>query len=83
VSGELPGAERQRCAVHFERNILAHMSASSKAEGADDLRAIFKVRREKTAKALTKEFVELYWKHFPKALTAFEAGIEDALTYLH
>jgi putative transposase len=83
VSGELPGAERQRCAVHFERNILAHMSASSKAEGADDLRAIFKVRREKTAKALAEQFVELYGKRFPKAVTAFEAGIGDTLTYLH
>jgi putative transposase len=33
VSGELPGAEWQRCAVHFERNILAHVPASSMAEG--------------------------------------------------
>lgn len=83
VSGELPGAEWQRCAVHFECNILAHVPASWMAEVAQDLRAIFKVRREKTAKALAKEFVERYGKRFPKALTAFEAGIGDALTYLH
>jgi len=27
--------------------------------------------------------VKLYGKRFPKAITAFEAGIGDALTYLH
>jgi putative transposase len=25
VAGELPGAEWQRCAVHFQRNVLAHV----------------------------------------------------------
>jgi putative transposase len=80
---ELPGAQWQRCAVHFERNVLAHVSTTSMAEVAQDLSAIFKVRRVKTAKALAEEFVELYGKRFPKAVTVFEAGIEDALTYLH
>jgi putative transposase len=82
VSGELPGAKWQRCVVHFERNVLAHVPASSMAEVAEDLKAIFKVRREKTALALSEEFVELHGKRFPKAVSVFEAGIGDALTYL-
>ena len=82
VFGELPGAEWQRCVVHFERNVLAHVPASSMAEVAEDLKAIFKVRREKTARALAEEFAELYAKRFPKAVSVFEAGIEDALVYL-
>ena len=82
VSGELPGAEWQRCTVHFERNILAHVPASSMAEVGQDIKAIFKVRRKKTAEALAEEFLELYGKRFPKAVSVFEAGIEDALTYL-
>ncbi|MDQ3589220.1 MAG: IS256 family transposase [Actinomycetota bacterium] len=82
VSGELPGAEWQRCTVHFERNILAHVPSSSMAEVAQDIKAIFKVRRAKTAKALAEEFVELYGKRFSKAVAVFEVGIEDALTYL-
>jgi putative transposase len=82
VSGELPGAGWQRCAVHFERNVLSHVPASEMSEVADDLKAVFKVRREKTARALAEEFVELYAKRFPKAISVFEAGIEDALTYL-
>ena len=82
VSGELPEAGWQRCVVHFERNVLSHVPASEMSGVADDLKAIFKVRRGKTARALAEEFVELYAERFPKAISVFEAGIEDALTYL-
>ena len=82
VAGELPGVKWQRCIVHFERNVLAHVPASSTAEVAEDLKVIFKVRRQKNAWALAEEFVELHGKRFPKAVSVFEAGIEDALSYL-
>jgi putative transposase len=82
VAGELPGTEWQRCVVHFERNVLAHVPASEMGEVAEDLKAIFKVRREKTARELAKGFVELYGSRFPKAVSVFEAGIDDALSYL-
>jgi putative transposase len=82
VSGELPGVEWQRCIVHFERNVLSSVPASEMSEVAEDLKAIFKVRREKTARALAEEFVELYANRFPKAVSVFERGIDDALTYL-
>jgi putative transposase len=68
--------------VHFQRNVLAHVPASSVEEVAEDLKAIFKVRRQKTALALAEEFVELYGGRFPKAICVFEAGIADALVYL-
>ncbi len=82
VFGELPGVGWQRCVVHFERNVLSHVPASSMAEVAEDLRAIFKVRRQKSALALAEGFVELHGGRFPKAASVFEAGISDALTYL-
>jgi transposase-like protein len=82
VAGELPGVEWQRCIVHFARNVLAHVPASAMSEVAEDLKAIFKVRREKTAKRLVEEFVEMYEKHYPKAVSVLEAGIGDSLTYL-
>jgi putative transposase len=82
VAGELAGVDWQRCVAHFERNVLAHVPSSSMAEVAQDLKAIFKVRRRKTAEALAEEFVSLYEKSYPKAVSVFEAGIEDALTYL-
>jgi putative transposase len=52
------------------------------AEVAQDLKAIFKVRRQKTAKALAEEFIELYSGRLTKAVSVFEAGIEEALSYL-
>jgi putative transposase len=82
VAGELPGVEWQRCTVHFQRNVLAPVPAQAMGEVAEDLKAIFKVRREKTAKALAEEFVSLYEKRYPKAVSVFEAGVGDALTYL-
>ncbi len=82
VFGELPGARWQRCVVHFERNVPSHVPPNSMAEVAEDLSAIFKVRSEKTARTLPEEFMEIYSKRLPKAVSVFEAGIEDALTYL-
>jgi putative transposase len=83
VAGELPGAQWQRCVVHFERNVLSSVPATEMREVAEDLKAIFKVRRQRTARSLAEEFVELYGGRFPKAVSVFEAGIEDALTYLN
>jgi Transposase, Mutator family len=83
AAGELPGVGWQRCVVHFERNVLSHVPASSMSEVAQDLKAVFKVRRKKTARALAEAFVELlYGKRFPRAVAVFEAGIDGALSYL-
>jgi putative transposase len=83
VAGELPGVHWQRCVVHFERNVLSSVPAGAMSEVAEDLKAIFKVRRQRTAQALAKGFIELYGKRFPKAVSVFETGIGDALTYLN
>ena len=48
--------------VHFGRNVLSGVPASEMSEVAEDLKAVFKVRREKTARTLAEEFVELYAK---------------------
>ncbi len=82
VFSELPGVDWQRCVVHFERNVLSHVPTTSMEEVAHDLKAIFKVRREKSARALAEEFIEFYGKRFPRAVAVFEAGIDDALSYL-
>jgi putative transposase len=82
IFGELPGVEWQRCIVHLERNVLSHVPASTVGEVAEDLKAIFKVRRQKTAWTLAEEFVALYEERFPKAVSVFQAGIEHSLTYL-
>ncbi len=83
VAGELPGAQWQRCAVHCERNVLAHVPTSSMAEVVQDLEAtdLQGKEGEETARALAEEFVEPYGKRSPKAVSVvFEAGIVDALS---
>ena len=52
--------------VHLQRNVLAHVPAAAMTEVSENLSAIFKVRRKKTALALAEEFVDLYGKRFPK-----------------
>src|SRR4051812_15781262 len=67
--GELAGADWQRRGgVHFERNVLSHVPSSSMLEVGEDIKAIFKVRREKTARTLAEEFVELYGGVFRRRL---------------
>ena len=73
-----PDSTTQASIVRFERNVLAHVPAFSMGEAAEDLKAIFKVRRENTARALAKEFVELYGERFSKAVSVFEAGVNSA-----
>jgi len=82
VYSELPGVDWQRCVVHFERNVLSPVPTTSMEEVAHDLKAIFKVRRQKSARALAEEFIEFYGKRFPRAVAVFEAGIDEALSYL-
>jgi len=61
VAGELPGVEWQRYVVDFERNVLTSVPAGAMGEVAEDLKAFFKVKRSKTARALAEGFVER-WK---------------------
>jgi putative transposase len=65
-----------------EERALTRAGVLDVSEVAEDLSAIFKVRREKTAEALAEEFDSLYEKSYPNAVSVFEVGIKDALTYL-
>lgn len=82
VATELPGVAWQRCVVHFERNVLAHVPEQAKAEVAADLRAVFAVQRRETAEALAQQFLARWRAGFPEAVAVFEQGISEALTYL-
>jgi transposase-like protein len=82
VATELPEALWQRCVVHFERNVLAHVPARDMKEVAEDLKVIFKAKRSSTAKALAEEFCEYYRGRFPKAVATLERGLADALSFL-
>ena len=78
VTVELPQACWQRCVVHFERNILAHVPQSGTKAVAADLKALFKVHRQETARTLAEDFAERYRSDFPKAVQTLERGLEEA-----
>lgn len=59
VAGGLPGPRWPPCVVHFQRNVLSHVLAGAMSEVSEDLKAIFGVKREKTARALAEEFIEV------------------------
>ena len=76
-------AEWQRCKVRFYRNVLVHVAKRSQAEVSEAMKAVFLQRDEKSAKAKAAEVVRQFQSRFPKAMEVFEAGIDDALSYLH
>jgi transposase-like protein len=82
VMVELAGVSWQRCVVHFQRNVLAAVPASAMKEVAADLKEVFQVHRQESARRLAAEFVERYEKKFNKAVEVFRRGIEEALVYM-
>ena len=81
VQVELPSAQWQRCVVHFERNVLAHVPQAESKAVAADLKAIFQAARRETAETLAASFAERYEKEHPKAVAVLERGLDEALTY--
>lgn len=81
VKVELPGAAWQRCVVHFERNVLAHVPQAETKAVAVDLKVIFQAARRETAESLAASFVERYRERYPKAVASLTRGLDEALTY--
>lgn len=81
VKVELPGAQWQRCVVHFERNVLAHVPQTETKEVAGDLKTIFHASRRETAEALASSFFARYEQEHPKAVAVLQRGLSEALTY--
>lgn len=81
VQVELPGAAWQRCTVHFERNILAHVPQAEAKAVAADLKVVFQAARRETAESLAVSFAERYGELYPKAVACLTRGLDEALTY--
>ncbi len=81
VQVEVPSAAWQRCAVHFQRNILSHVPQTESKEVAADLKQVFQAARRETAETLAIGFSERYGKRYPKAVASLARGLDEALTY--
>lgn len=81
VKVELPGAAWQRCVVHLQRNVLAHVPQAEAATVAADLKVVFQAGRRETAEGLAAAFSERYGTPYPKAVASLTRGLDEALTY--
>ena len=81
VQVELPQAAWQRCVVHFERNILAHVPQAEARAVAADLKVVFQAARLETAEQLAEAFSARYEALYPKAVAVLKRGLSEALVY--
>ena len=81
VKVELPQAAWQRCIVHFERTVLAHIPQAEMKAVASDLKVIFQAARRETAEELATSFYARYAEVYPKAVAVLRRGLSEALTY--
>ena len=65
VKVELPGAAWQRCVVHLQRNVLAHVPQTEAKAIAADLKVVFQAGRRETAETLAAAFSERYATLYP------------------
>jgi len=76
------GCTWQRCAVHFMRNILAHIPHREKDSFAARLKAIWLQPTKETALQAARMVIGEYRDRFPQAIAILKEGLEDTLQYL-
>lgn len=81
VRREFPGASRQRCKVHFMRNLLAHVQHNDKEAFAVELKEIWLAPDGEEARKRADRFIAKYGDKYPKAIRCLENGLEDSLSY--
>jgi putative transposase len=74
-------ALRQRCRVHFLRNIMAHVSQHRKLEVADGFRSILSQSTAEEARTRAVSIIEQFGKTCPKAMEILAAGLDDVLAF--
>lgn len=78
-----PEAKRQRCVVHFMRNIMGKAPARLHPRLGRELSRIFASTNAADLKKRTAEFRLGLGKQLPEALQCFENGLPAATAYLH
>lgn len=71
----------QRCKVHFQRNILAHVGQKAKASFAKQLKQIWLQPDKEHAIEMANLLANEFENKFPKAIECLFNGLEDSLTF--
>lgn len=81
VRTHLPEAERQRCMVHMQRNVLAKTPARLRARFAKELSNVFKAQSLKDARKRLVELEQTWDKQLPEAIECFKNGFAASTRY--
>ena len=76
-----PDANRQRCTVHFMRNILAKSPRRLQKRLANELKPMFKADSCKKSGGIKREFVLRWKKPLPELVACLAGGFKDATRF--
>jgi putative transposase len=77
------GSSRQRCKVHFMRNILAHIPHRVKKTFANKLKQIWLQADKDNAVLIANAIIDEYKDKFPEAIEVLTNGLEDSLQFYY
>ena len=77
----LPEVPRQRCVVHFMRNVWKKAPKRLQKRLASELKALFQAGSRKEAQKLLKSLLKRFSKQIPKAMECLADGFRDATTF--
>lgn len=81
VRRQIPEAQRQRCTVHLERNVLAKTPHRLRKRVAHQVREIFQASSAAEAKKRLQAFAAGLGQQVPEALACLQAGFQAATQY--
>ena len=81
VRTHLPEAERQRCTVHFMRNVMTKSPTRLRGRLAKELSKLFKAASLKDAKKQLAELDARWAKQIPEAIECLKNGFAGATRY--
>jgi putative transposase len=82
IARHFQGAARQRCQVHYTRNLLGMVAAKRRKDLAEDLRGVFAAPNREVTLGLASELADRWRGTHPGVAEHVEECIEECLTCL-
>ena len=79
IRKELIGCSRQRCKIHFMRNILSHVPARDKKYPAGRIKPIWNQPDSHSAREYANRIIDEFEEQFSKSMNCLEEGLEDSV----
>lgn len=83
ISRHFQGASRQRCQVHFDRDLLGGVAYKHRKQLAADIKEVWATTTLSTALAAASRVADAWRPTHPKIAEAIDEQVEECLTVLH